>query len=262
VLAVLFFQSSMSGKFRIVLGSLVFAVVSAALLPTQLLNRYLSVLGNDSAEQNLSSGAIGSVEGRKYLLTQSLYVTAKHPLTGVGLGMFMEAEDTIARDEGLLHGAWHETHNMYTQVSSEAGLPALFFFIGALVYGFKNLNFVCRAAKRSRDPVIRDAGTLAFWMRLALLGLASTGFFLSVAYAVEPLILLAMTVSLERAVRIKMAAAPAIARAPAEAPRAPASVRVGRYVNFSSRAVANRAGSKERVQPLAFSSVRKPSGSS
>ena len=202
------------------------------------------------------------MEGRKYLLTQSLYVTAKHPLTGVGLGMFMEAEDTIAKGDGMLHGSWHETHNMYTQVSSEAGLPALFFFIGALVYGFKNLNFVCRAAKRSRDPVILDAGTLAFWMRLALIGLVSTGFFLSVAYTPEPMILLAMTVSLERAVRIKMATAPVIARPPALAPIAPAPVGVGRYVNFSSRAVSNRAGSKERVQPLALSTVRKSGGSS
>jgi len=76
------------------------------------------------------------------------------------------------------------------------------------------------------------------------------------------LILLAMTVSLERAVRIKMATAPVIARPPALAPIAPAPVGVGRYVNFSSRAVSNRAGSKERVQPLALSTVRKSGGSS
>jgi hypothetical protein len=266
VAAVLFFQSSAAGKLRIMLACLVLAVFSIALLPTRILSRYLAILGSDSAERELSSGESGSVEARKYLLTQSLYVTAQHPLTGAGMGMFMEAEDTLAKGAGIQHGSWHETHNMYTQVSSEAGLPALFFFIGALVYGFKNLNFVCRAAKRSRDPVIQDAGTLAFWMRLALLGLVTTGFFLSVAYTPEPMVLLGMTACLERAVRIKMATAPVVAQVVAKEPAyarvAPAPVALGRNAQFSSRAVANRASSEERAQPPAISTARRSRRSS
>jgi O-antigen ligase len=272
VLAVLFFQSSAGGKFRMVLACSVVAVVAITMLPGRILNRYLSILGSSSAEQQLSSAETGSVEGRRYLLTQSLYVTAQHPLFGVGLGMFMNAEDTIARSAGMVHGSWHETHNMYTQVSSEAGLPAAIFFIGAFLYGFKNLNSVCRAAKRSRDPVIQDAGTLAFWMRLALVGLASTGFFLSVAYTPEPMMLLAMTVCLERVVRTRMATAPMatvpiMARVQAQAPVVLAPVALRRNVQFSSAAVANRAEthramSKDSAQVRTVSTIRKSRGPS
>jgi O-antigen ligase len=237
VVAVLFFQSSVSGKVRILLVCAVAAVLAAALLSDRIMNRYLAALGNDSAQEQLSSGEIGSVQGREYLFIQSLYITARHPLTGVGLGMFMVAEDTIAKSTGVLHGSWHETHNMYTQVSSEAGLPALFCFIAAFVYGFKNLNYVCRAAKHSRDPAVQDAGALAFWMRLALVGLASTGFFLSVAYTAEPVVLLAMTVGLERAVRMKIATAPAPTDIPAFAGVASVPART---VHIPSRPAAKR----------------------
>jgi O-antigen ligase len=223
VLGVLMIQSSVLGKIRIVLICLLIAICSAALMPRVLLSRYLTVLGDKEAEQHLSDGAAASVQSRKQLLLNSLYITAQHPLLGVGPGNFMMEDDTIARSVGLLHGAWHETHNMYTQMSSEAGLPALFFFTAMYVWGLKNLNAVCRAGRQSHDPVIQDAAAIAFWMRLAVIALMSTGFFLSVAYAPEPLVLLAMTVCLERAVRTRMATIPAPAPIPMPARPAPAA---------------------------------------
>jgi len=260
VAAVLFFQSSVAGKVRMVLACLMLTFLAITLIPRGILNRYLSVLGDDSAQQELTSAESGSAESRKYLLTQSLYVTAQHPLTGVGLGMFANAEDTAAKSQGMLHGSWHETHNMYTQVSSEAGLPALFCFIAAFVYGFKNVNFVCRAAKSSQDPVIQDAGTFAFWMRLALIGLASTGFFLSVAYAPEPMILLAMTVALQRAVRVKMATAPVTALGRTQVRVASVPAALPRNVQFSSTAVTNGAMSEVAEKTPSFATNRKSRG--
>jgi len=219
VVAVLFLQSSASGKLVTAVVCATIAFASVTLLPSTLLNRYLALLGNSAAEEDLSDGAIGSAQSRKHLLLRSLYVTRQNPLFGVGPGMFQEEEDTIAKDEGFLHGAWHETHNMYTQVSSEAGLPALFCFLGMYIYGFRNLNAVCRAGRQSRDPAILDAAALAFWMRLALVGLTTTGLFLSVAYSPEPLVLLGICVALERAVRIRMEA---LSAAPMPIPVTPA----------------------------------------
>jgi hypothetical protein len=240
MILVLFFQSSALGKVRICVACLVISLFALALLPRSLMNRYLAVLGDSSAQQELSGGAIDAVEGRKELLIKSVYVTAQHPLLGVGPGMFMEAEDTIAKGTGLLHGAWHETHNMYTQVSCEAGLPALFCFLAMYVYGFKNLNAVCRAGRQSLDPAVQDAAALAFWMRLALVALTATGFFLSTAYSPEPLILLAMTVALERAVRNKMATPLAPSLIPMPVRRGPASRQRGRLSPVAAQPV--RAG--------------------
>src|SRR5579864_3675609 len=73
--------------------------------------------------------ATGSADARKQLLVKSIEVTIQSPLVGVGPGQFSE-----------LSGAWHESHNSYTQLSAEAGIPALLIFIALIVRSFKNLR--------------------------------------------------------------------------------------------------------------------------
>jgi hypothetical protein len=59
----------------------------------------------------------GSLEARKQLLLESLSLTVHHPIFGVGPGGFPAAS-----------GTWQPTHNTYTGLSSEAGLPAVILF--------------------------------------------------------------------------------------------------------------------------------------
>ena len=81
------------------------------------------------------SAAESSSEARMYLLRRSLILTAEHPIFGVGPDQFEGAEAENAAQQGV-KGAWHYTHNTYTQVSSECGIPGLTSFGGALIWGY------------------------------------------------------------------------------------------------------------------------------
>lgn len=59
----------------------------------------------------------GSLEARKRLLVESLRLTVQHPLFGVGPGSFQ-----------AISGTWQPTHNTYTGLSSETGLPGVILF--------------------------------------------------------------------------------------------------------------------------------------
>src|SRR5207249_4894978 len=62
-------------------------------------------------------------------LDQSIRYTLEYPIFGLGLGNFGVASGTdVGRPE-----AWRTTHNTYTQISSEAGIPALMLFVGLLL---------------------------------------------------------------------------------------------------------------------------------
>ena len=67
-----------------------------------------------------------STEGRHELLRRSAQFTLEHPLFGLGLGNFNLASGA---QHGAEANAWMGTHNTFTQISSEAGLPALLLYL-------------------------------------------------------------------------------------------------------------------------------------
>ena len=79
--------------------------------------------------ENDVSSAYGSAEQRQHLFWRSLEVTLEHPLFGVGPGNFP-----------IISDSWLVTHNSYTQMSSEGGIPALVLYVMVLWAGFKNLK--------------------------------------------------------------------------------------------------------------------------
>jgi len=170
-------------------------------LPSSVKQRYVNLFGGSENPNDIASvAAAGSVEGRQYLLRQSLLITARHPIFGVGAGLFAVAENSVAVQGGKARGAWHETHNMYTQVSSENGIPACIFFIAAILAAFRSLNRVVSLGKDTKDPMILEASRTAYWIRLALLGVASSGLFLSIAYSNELQVLIAFAMGLHYSV--------------------------------------------------------------
>jgi hypothetical protein len=118
-------------------------------------------------------------------LWRSIEVTLEHPLFGVGPGNFE-----------VTSGVWHVTHNSYTQMSSEGGIPALVLFIVILSYGFKNL----RRAKRLSGHK-KELKLLAKALRGSLAGFVVGAFFASYAYQFFPYFLVAYSTALLRIVR-------------------------------------------------------------
>lgn len=166
----LFLAFSPRNRIRLLTAGSAVVLVAVAVLPERMLARYSTLFTDTQIAEE-------SREGREYLLRQSLRVTAQNPLVGVGVGMFPIAEDATARDAGLRRGSWHVTHNMYTQVSSEVGIPA------ALCYCVIVFGTFFRLRRASRDASLpqkqRDA---AFWFNASVVGFSASGFFLSVAY--------------------------------------------------------------------------------
>ena len=131
----------------------------------------------DSATNNRSASASESAQQRKELLFQSLKVTAQHPFFGVGPGNFQ-----------VVSGVWRVTHNSYTQMSAEGGIPAFLLYLLFLWSGVANLRDVNRYAKTEK-------GIRMFSIALgaSLAGYLVGSFFASVAYQLFPYCLVAYT---------------------------------------------------------------------
>lgn len=216
-----FIRDSVATKAGILVSAVVVAVCIMIFLPGALKERYGALLGLSSEiipTDRAAIAAAGSAEGRQYLLVKSLIITAHHPLFGVGAGMFAVAENSVAVTEGRARGSWHETHNMYTQVSSEDGIPAFIFFVASIVAAFRALNRVVGLGKNSTDLVVVEASRSAYWIRLALLAMSSSGFFLSIAYTNELQVLIALAMGLSFSVnsyiRFLQSQAPAVSGTP------------------------------------------------
>jgi O-antigen ligase len=123
-----------------------------------------------------------SQEDRIELLRLSLVVTAHHPLLGLGAGNFEGYTET-----------WHVTHNTYTELTSECGIPALILFLCIIVITFRNLKRVRKTSfyKENAEARLYTAG---LWASLAayLVG----AFFASTAYQLFPYFLVAYTTAL------------------------------------------------------------------
>jgi O-antigen ligase len=86
----------------------------------------------------------GSMDARRELLMESIRVTLQHPIFGVGPGNFQAYTKS-----------WHVTHNTYTELSSETGIPGLALFLTILYFTFRNLKAVSKTRAHKTDPQIQ-----------------------------------------------------------------------------------------------------------
>lgn len=129
-----------------------------------------------------SAFSYGSAQQRRGLFWRSIEVTKEHPLFGIGAGNF-----------AALSGSWHVTHNSFTEMSSEGGVPAFILYGVILWCGFKNV----RATKRRTQG--RGKSLLLAWAFQASLAAYVIGsLFASAAYQFYPYFLVAYTTALFR----------------------------------------------------------------
>jgi len=169
------------------LATAVFALpvigLSLLLLPSATVHRLL-LFGINSSELQAESvsdvAAIGSQIEREELFKKSLYYTVTHPLLGVGPNQFAVAMAGDAAKQGN-HSPWLGTHNSYTQVSSECGIPALICYCAVLMLSFRSNWRLCR---RSLDnPLLKDVASLSFCLLASILVYAVSTFFFHIAYS-------------------------------------------------------------------------------
>jgi hypothetical protein len=185
LLLCVFWRASAGGKLKIVIGGSVLVLVIVGTMPKRLLSRYATLSEENQAEVSygddvLDASAIASTGARMQLLRKSIKYTFQHPLFGVGPGMFPVAEDAEARAAGLRHGSWQGTHNSYTQVSSELGIPGCIFYVLIIFYSLQTTSRIYR--KTRGDPRVQDIANIAVCLNYVLIVYAVTVFFDYIAF--------------------------------------------------------------------------------
>lgn len=177
-----FVHVSLKGKILVSLATIAVLVAAIAFVPRNIVRRYVTFADEMEGPVSVTEGtAIGSLQDRRRLLIDSVKLTLRHPIFGVGMDQFEVAEDENAK-ESLLHLPWHQTHNSFTQVSSETGIPGFLLYYGAFGYCIWISGRASRFAKARIHPEWRNISLLSFCLRASLMTYAVSCLFLGTAY--------------------------------------------------------------------------------
>ncbi|HZS57135.1 MAG TPA: O-antigen ligase family protein, partial [Bryobacteraceae bacterium] len=164
---VTFILASISRKMLIAAGAAVLVLASIFLLPDYIKARYQTIF-SPADVASLSAGDarhlnsdIASSEERKALLTQSIEMTFKNPIFGVGPGVFSYASWDERKATSGIGGIAQVTHNTYTQISSETGIPGFILFFVVMVMVLK-ASFSGYRSLRDTDPLFASSGRYLF----------------------------------------------------------------------------------------------------
>jgi len=165
-------------------------------------------------------GAIGSMESRLTVLMASIRMTIQNPVFGVGPGNF----PSVMWDQAALRGrrsAWLVTHNTYTQVSSETGIPGLVLLLAVLFACLKVVNSILKAKPPAGPIYPPQVVNAAFFLRACIVSVSVGCLFLSMAYTSVLYILAMLAAALQRTARQQVIQPVADARIgpPPNAPR-------------------------------------------
>ena len=168
-------------KFLVVVASFVLVGALLVFAPGAIADRFSTVFDQDHGS---------SVGARKDDLKRSLLVTARHPLFGIGIGNFMFRSNRALA-----------THNSYTQVSSELGIPALILYVLFIITPFKRLRAIERRHATNNGKT--RFYYLAVGMQASLVGYMVCSFFASVAFLWYVYYLVALGLCLARLYEIE-----------------------------------------------------------
>lgn len=204
MMLVMFIVSSASQRLMLCVVACLAIACAAAFLPGYLRARYFTIFSPASSSSSLDTSSKEQLESdiessgeRRALLIQSIQMTFEHPIFGVGPGVFAFAAWDERKTETGSGGLLLVTHNTYTQVSSETGLPGFFFFIATVFLSLKYVISDYRVLARARSDLVKLPRNLLLAVSALLVGI----FFLSTAYSHFIAIFLALAAALHNIVQ-------------------------------------------------------------
>lgn len=225
LLLVLFVRSSMKHKLQLALAGIVLIVCAAATLPAGLQRRYFTffhaglppdtyaILNAPETEDT----ATRSTESRWALLRDSVILTVRNPVFGVGTGVFDVAQNKYSMEMHGVKGGWQHTHNSYTEMSSENGIPALLLYLLLIVFAWRAAR-IRRPRLAPLSPRQADIAAAAAALRLSLFTFCISALFGSFAYHPQLLVVAGLAMALNRIAASEFPKTSTTAVVPAGAP--------------------------------------------
>ncbi len=188
-------------RLLLILAALAGTLLAALLLPDPIRRRYQTLVKDEVEEvsgMRVVQFAEGSALQRWYLLKASAVITMQNPVFGVGPGNFADAHAMMLR-QVFLRAPWRQTHNSYTQISSECGLPAALLYILLLGFCLRTTTRIRRAA--TTVPELAHFAGPSLCLLASMLCYTVTALASSIAYLPYFPLLAALTVGLRAAAR-------------------------------------------------------------
>jgi O-antigen ligase len=181
--AIIVFSLLFSAGHRIRILSMVLLLpVLIVFVPADTLQRLTYIFADPATatiRTDTDTAALMSQIQRTQLFWKSVHMTIEHPILGVGVGEFPDAvyqNDVVNHTRSAALG----THNSYTQVGAECGIPALLVYLLILVTAIR-MNY--RIYKRTQtDPRMSFFPTAALCLLTATVGFAVGSAFHHVAW--------------------------------------------------------------------------------
>ena len=169
-----FFNSRASVRIALLVVVPLAGVGVISVLPATTLSRLESF---STGAQAIDTEATESARMRQNLLMASIHDTLTHPIFGVGPGQFPNYEG-----KGKTHqqGGFITSHNSYTEISSETGLPGIFFYAAGIFSAFLLLLRTWKVTEQF--PQTKEISTACFCLALSCVGFCVAIFFLNFAY--------------------------------------------------------------------------------
>ncbi|MDT4895767.1 MAG: hypothetical protein QOH25_844 [Acidobacteriota bacterium] len=165
VLLVLAWKFGRRHRLGVMLCSILCGAFMLILLPGALVERLASTYGTGGSDES----ALASAVSRQALLLRSIWMSLRHPLLGIGMGNF----HTVSIHEQV-------SHNAYTQVSAELGIPALILYVMLMWTALRRLRQIERETLGARHKA--HFYYLAIGLQASLIGYIVSSFFASVAF--------------------------------------------------------------------------------
>jgi hypothetical protein len=196
-----FVRSGVSKKVVLIVGALIGIGLIVATVPDQILQRLTSVVDVFGDNKHVaiagSTEAMDSATERQELLLDSIRISLTHPLFGIGPGQFAIYRWQEGKDLGFQKG-YLVTHNAYTELASEDGIPGLIFFIGIVIATQRTIQ-ICRKLNSPGSHKDWQAGrNIATCLQMSFVSIVICGFFLANAQYIFWYLIGGIALGLER----------------------------------------------------------------
>jgi hypothetical protein len=169
-------------RLRFIVVGIPVLVGALLLVPSESLHRLMLIVVQPDAAAIATAADASSMDSqaeRVVLLKTSVQFALTHPLFGVGPGQFAVAMSGDMAKDGKA-APWLGTHNSYTQVASECGIPAFVLYTSVVIITMVSTFRIYRRTVNS--PALQDVNALAFCVFCGAFMYAICTLFFHIAY--------------------------------------------------------------------------------